>query len=578
MKAAGRGLFTITITLLSGVILFLTAGAILDASEFIRGLSILAITTLSAVAQFFLLIPWCKSLDDAELRTRVLLQNTTKERDHLSETKDPSNLTELLQEIEKTISETLQKERAALDNAVDVICVIAITGKILSVNKACREVWGYSQDELIGHFLNEFLEKDSKDTSLNPFLGAEESIEKIFVENRFLKKDGQIIDLLWSAHWSASDSGLFCVAHDITIRKRTEELLKASEERIRLLLESVPAGIAIVSEWGYFELMNKTAFELSEYDESSIVNLRAKEVFPFCKDPFNSKSFVKSATEAFHLLSRSGARIPCELSVKEFIWNDTSAVLIIFLDLRQKYAVEQAKREFIAMVSHDLRSPLNSINAVLTYLSDGHAGELSEKGRNLVAKTVRESLRLIALINDLLDIEKIKSGKFVANLSESSILDLAKRSVDVVERSASLQGIDIELRGDDYVCLCDGGRIIQVIVNLLDNAIKYSKAGQTVRIDMTKSERGCLVTISNRGRPIPEEKVKTIFESFEQINPGFAQERKGTGLGLAICKSIIEQHGEKIWVESSEESGTKFIFSLGSSFEEAVRIQKELKE
>src|SRR6185295_14135118 len=139
-------------------------------------------------------------------------------------------------------------------------------------------------------------------------------------------------------------------------------------------------------------------------------------------------------------------------------------------------------------------------------------------------------------------------------------------AIDVVEKTASLQGVKIILQGTDISCVCDGARIIQVLVNLLDNAIKYSEAGQRVEISIeTVTDGACLVSVSNQGRTIPREKQKTIFESFTQVSPGAAQERRGSGLGLAICKSIVEQHGERIWVESSPEAGTKFSFSLGTN-------------
>lgn len=511
-----------------------------------------------AAVQFYILYSWSKTLDHEEESTVRLLQSTLGS----SYVQTRRDLTQLLKAARLAVAEALKQQRAIVDQAVDVICLMDVEGRFLSVNQASTTVFGYEPEELRRKFITEFL-VDLEEGALAPFLGAEKSIEKIFVENSFRKKDGKVIDLLWSAHWSASDSALYCIAHDITERKQTEKLLRESEQRIRTILENVPAGIAIVNAKGYFEFMNQEAFDVCANEGESIENLFASDVFPFGERPFDYTQFIEAAGEAHDIVSKSGERIPSQLSVSELSWNNSPAVLVIFLDLRQKYAVEKAKRQFVAMVTHDLRSPLTSISIALTYLGEVHAGSLDEKARGLFFRTANESLRLVSLINDLLDLEKMKSGRFVSNLASTDVLDLAKRSAEVVEPQAAAQGVIVEINGTECQSECDGARIIQVLVNLLDNAIRYSQPGQTVQVNIAGAENEpCMVSVRNFGRVVPKEKLTAIFESFEQINPRSAKDSKGTGLGLAICKTIIEQHGQEIRVESSKEHGTVFSFSL----------------
>ena len=550
------------VTLLSGVLVatlcFLNSGFSLA--------WILLGALIAAIVQYKQLSKWAQAEQAQRSKAVALLKKTNAGASPVLLDDKNSELSTLLSEIEKAVVEALRKERTAIDNAVDVICVIDTNGKILSANTAAKSGWGYSPDQLVGRSITEFILAETAEETLNPFIGAEKSIERIIVENRLKRKNGVVIDLLWSAHWSASDGGLFCVAHDITERKRTERMLEESEKRIRTILESVPAGIAIINKMGIFEFMNKTSYDLTGYDPDSSTELRASDLFPFAKDPFIPASFFEAATEETKILTKFGERIPCELSVREFNWNDSPGILVIFMDLADKYAVEQAKREFLAMVSHDLRGPLTSINSVLGLLSEGHLGELTEAGRRLSSKTLKQSLRLVQMINELLDLEKMRSGRFVFRLEEASVLQLAKEAMEVVERTASAQGINLVLEGDDLSCVCDGARVIQVFVNLLDNSLKFSEPGSHVKIDVQSNESGgCIASVCNYGRLIPAEKLKSIFEKFEQARPGAAQERRGTGLGLAICKSIVEEHGERIWAESSEAEGTRFRFTLGTA-------------
>jgi signal transduction histidine kinase len=169
-------------------------------------------------------------------------------------------------------------------------------------------------------------------------------------------------------------------------------------------------------------------------------------------------------------------------------------------------------------------------------------------------------------VRDLLDMEKMHAGKFTMHFRNLSVKKLVNDAMDAVKSQADSHNVTVkETIPGTLISHCDGARIIQVIINLLDNAIKFSPKGESIELVATEDENGVLITVSNRGREIPQEKLQTIFESFEQVDEADAKVRKGSGLGLAICKTIVEQHSGKIWAASNAgETCFNFVLPLES--------------
>jgi signal transduction histidine kinase len=263
----------------------------------------------------------------------------------------------------------------------------------------------------------------------------------------------------------------------------------------------------------------------------------------------------------------NGERVPAELTLSKLELQDEEYFLLIFLDASSKHAIEAAKREFVAMVSHDLRTPLSTINSVLVYLEMGSGGELSPTGADLATRARKENERLIELVRDLLDMERMHAGKFTMHFRNLNLKQIINDAMNAVKSQADAHNVTIResIPGELKSC-CDGARIIQVVINLLDNAIKFSPKGESIELAAQVDSDGILITVSNRGRQIPAEKIQTIFESFEQVDEADARVRKGSGLGLAICKTIIEQHSGKIWaVSNASETCFHFVLPLEST-------------
>jgi signal transduction histidine kinase len=224
--------------------------------------------------------------------------------------------------------------------------------------------------------------------------------------------------------------------------------------------------------------------------------------------------------------------------------------------------LEEMKRQFVAMVSHDLRTPLTSLKMFLELLEQGIYGELNAVGSSRTQLAERNVTRLIALINDLLDYEKLQSGQFSLNTSVIALAPVVARSIDAINAFAEQHKVKLLAEPIDCEAVADGDRLIQVLVNLISNAVKFSPENGSVVVSARRIENMVEVRVKDEGRGIPKEFHHTVFERFKQVKKSDATEKGGTGLGLPICKALIENHGGKIGVESEEGKGSTFWFTL----------------
>jgi PAS domain S-box-containing protein len=231
-------------------------------------------------------------------------------------------------------------------------------------------------------------------------------------------------------------------------------------------------------------------------------------------------------------------------------------------DITERKEVERMKQEFMAMVSHDLRTPLATMSSFHEMLATGMFGDLTERGQHLLRVVERNENRMLTLINDLLDLEKSESGRLTLNCSSAELHDLLDQSVKSVSGLAARQEVHLSVTPTDLIVQADSNRVLQVLVNLLSNAIKFSPKNGSIRIS-TQSDNGIAhVYIADEGRGVPNHLKETIFERFQQVEIADAVDKGGSGLGLAICKAIVELHGGTIKVEDNTNGGSIFSFTL----------------
>lgn len=465
------------------------------------------------------------------------------------------------------LDEAARKERAIVENSSDVICSINPEFEFVRVSPASQTVWGIQPDELVRRPVTQLVASaDSSEfvSSLQEVRAGQGSDFDLKVN----KPDGGESFVRWSARWSENESSFFCVAHDITARKQAENILLESERKVRSILDNSVAGLIMLDNNGKIDFANDRAVALFASSGSQIAGKTIDEFLPQLSKTYNLSDAENSAisNKAVEVEARteSGNTFPAEASACQVDTTQGKRVLINVVDITERREVERMKEEFVAMISHDLRTPLGSVMGFIDLLSDGVYGELTKQGASRTDLAARNIRRLLRLINDLLEITKLESGKLELDITEFSTEELANRSLLAVKELADKSKVNLQASGADFKIKADEHRLERVIINLLSNAIKFSPADSTVTVNVERSETDTLFQVIDQGRGIPSTHLKSVFDRYKQVSATDSTELKGTGLGLAICKAIVEQHGGEIDVESLgiEGKGSTFWFRI----------------
>ncbi|MDP8299417.1 MAG: ATP-binding protein, partial [Candidatus Tantalella remota] len=238
------------------------------------------------------------------------------------------------------------------------------------------------------------------------------------------------------------------------------------------------------------------------------------------------------------------------------------------------------KTDFTSMVSHELRTPLTSIREGVAIVLDGSAGEINEEQAEFLGAAKRNVDRLARLINDVLDFSKLEAGKMPLRMKASDIKETVKEVVSAQQVNARGKQIDLTMsvEGDIPEIKFDKDRIIQVVANLISNALKFTPREGNVNVWLFMRETAVCVSVNDTGLGIKEDDVPKLFQEFRQLDNKDERKTGGTGLGLAISKKIIKQHGGDIWVESELGKGSKFMFSLPVERKQKILVVDDEKE
>ena len=232
---------------------------------------------------------------------------------------------------------------------------------------------------------------------------------------------------------------------------------------------------------------------------------------------------------------------------------------------------QQMRQTFVAMISHDLRTPLTNVQAYLSLVSEGILGEVAPMVKTEAIKTEQNVSRLIRLINDLLTLEKMEAGKMQMTCKMVYLESLIEKSIEAIDEFAKNHGVTIEFQETNAEVYADPDRLMQVIINLASNAVKFSPKDGTVEIVSIEEADFVEVQVIDHGRGVPLEHREAIFEKYKQVKAEDGSKKGGTGLGLPICKMIIEQLNGTIGVRSEEGKGSTFWFRLPLKSESAAR-------
>jgi PAS domain S-box-containing protein len=259
-----------------------------------------------------------------------------------------------------------------------------------------------------------------------------------------------------------------------------------------------------------------------------------------------------------------GSSFPVEYASTPMLGEEGNhlGAVVTFRDVTERRAIDRLKGEFVSTVSHELRTPLTSIRGALGLLSSGKLGDIAEKGQRMLAIAVSNTDRLVRLINDILDLERIESGGVEL---QRTLVDANAVMVQALEGVQSL-GDDARVRlailPATGAIWGDSDRVIQTLTNLLGNAIKFSPPETTVTLSGVAGSEDFTFSVADHGCGVPEDERETIFERFNQVDGSDSRAKGGSGLGLAICRSIVHAHGGRIWAEKNEPAGSRFQFTI----------------
>ena len=363
-------------------------------------------------------------------------------------------------------------------------------------------------------------------------------------------------------------------------RKRAERALRRSERRYRDLIEGSTRGIFICSGDSILFANQMLAAVFGYNDpEELIVNARVSDLFAedVCEWLQAQAGAEPDATaiQELKIVAADGTVTWYENIARTVVWQGHDAVQCSVTDISERKEVEKLKDEFVSIVSHELRTPLTSVTGSLGLIQSGALGDLPTKVEPLIKIAHSNSERLVALVNDILDVEKIEAGHMEFHMEPVEVIELGAQALAENAFYGAEFGVSFELQPemDRAYISADKDRLRQVLANLLSNAAKFSPAGERVVLKLSEHGDAIRFSVIDRGPGIPEAKLETIFEKFKQADSSDSRAKAGTGLGLAICQSIAEHHSSRIEVSSKEGEGSTFRFDIARIVDADVRSE-----
>jgi PAS domain S-box-containing protein len=419
-------------------------------------------------------------------------------------------------------------------------------------------------------------------------------------EYRFLRGDGKTYAHILDRGFLIRDSSgkpvrMIGAMLDLTDARRAEAALRMVNEEVtelgrrnELILNAAADGIVGLDLQGRASFINRAAAEtlgmtIDELRTGSFHDLihhtRANGTAHPADECPNMRALrdgeaVRVSSDIFWRGDKTSFDVEYSTTPMRNESGQLIGAVMTFHDTTERLEVQRMKDEFVSIVSHELRTPLTSIRGALGLLAGGLMASSPEKGQRMLDIAVSNTDRLVRLINDILDIERIDSGKVVLTKSRCNAAVLLRDSIDVMRPMADKAGVRLELgRVEAATINADSDRVIQTLTNLLSNAIKFSPSGSAVTISAVHEREGVVFRVKDRGRGIPADKLATVFDRFQQVDASDSREKGGSGLGLTICRSIVREHGGELLVDSVFGQGSEFRFSIPAALMEATGHQ-----
>ena len=484
-----------------------------------------------------------------------------------------------------------------MDLSVDLFCVAGFDGFFKNLNPSFEKTLGFTTKELMAKPYLEFIHPDDRSATVVEKDGLTEGKVTFAFENRYLCKDGSYKWLLWNAVSVPEQETIYAVARDITGRKRSEALLRESEERHRKLFNHNPHPTWVFDrETLRFLAVNDAAvhkygYSRDEFLAMTLKDIRPPEDVPALLETVKTLGEGNESSGAWRHRLKDGTIIDTENTSYALNFLGRAARVVVVVDITQRKRDEAEKREimdslaatnqelglrnreverathmkskFLASMSHELRTPLNAIVGFSDLLGEGTSGVLNTKQKRFVDHIKQGSAHLLQLINDILDLSKIEAGQLELHTEQFLVQDALPEVLSTIDPLAMAKNIRLEHKLESKSLVkADRVRFKQILYNLLSNAVKFTPKGGRISIECVDHWDFVRVSVSDTGTGIRAEDQEVIFDEFRQGEGRADGLHEGTGLGLAITRRLVEQQGGQITVESKLGEGSCFTFSL----------------
>ena len=471
-----------------------------------------------------------------------------------------------------TTQTTIQSERerliATLEATTDVVAIMDVNGLVSYVNEAGRALlgrhgrgevvevplallhpdWAYAR--IISEAIPGAIDTGSwsGETAVRDEHGTEFPVSQVIVAHQSVR----------GGVWFLST-----IMRDITERKQAEQEMRDSEQRFRRLSDASRDGIVVVED-RIIRDANRAVSRLFGIDESELNGMPLTQLVLAEKraDLAGYLTGGLDGTMETTGLRRSGATFDLEIAMRPLSLHGRVARVLVLRDISGPKEVDRMKSEFVSTVSHELRTPLTSIRGALGLVQGGAAGALPPKAAELLGIALGNTERLTRLVNDLLDLNKIEAGRLELHLAPLNASEVVNSALASLGPLAATHNVRLVADVDAHAQMVgDQDRIIQVLTNLISNAVKYSPDGAVVRLRGRRAAGVIRLEVEDAGPGIPADQLARLFQRFQQVGDA-AQRKPGTGLGLAISRSIVEAHKGRIGVESTPPTRTIFWFEI----------------
>jgi PAS domain S-box-containing protein len=510
----------------------------------------------------------------------------------------------------------------AIANACPLgIVSLDLDGNVRMWNQGAERMFGWTEAELLGKPLPRAPEEE-RAAYQQPLESPSHGASHTGLHVRRLRKDGRPIEAsLWTVPLRDAGGNIYGNAaimadrtpamraereyRDLATREEQAREQVQAERRFRQLLEAAPDGIIEVDSQGKIVLMNAAAEKLTGYRRDELLGqsmeiltpeeLRPRHVLHRAAYWQHPVTRPMGSGLDLHVQRKDGVRTPVEISLSPVTYEGEMRVTAVIRDVTERKRTEMAlremhqrftaeltaankelevrnreieaanrlKTEFVASMSHELRTPLHTIIGFTELLDEEIEGPLNEKQKRFVSHIHRDSLHLLELINDILDLSRIEAGRIDLRPEVFAMTGAVEEVMATIRPQAVANSLQLEGPLTPDIALCaDRVRFKEVLYNLLSNAVKFTPGGGRIRVEGALRDKAVEISVIDTGVGIPALEQGAVFDKFHQVGATVRGLKEGTGLGLAIAKQLVEAHGGRIWLSSEVGRGSRFSFTI----------------